>query len=135
MTIRRYALVTGASSGIGAATARLAAQRGFDVGLVARRADRLQTLALELRTSGAAVDVFADDLSVDGAAEALAVNVLSQRACVDMLVNNAGATVPKGFAGTERLSLNIKSLGKPDGLYEISLVLKTIIFFRQVSFS
>jgi short-subunit dehydrogenase len=59
----RYALVTGASSGIGAAIARLAAQRGFDVGLVARRADRLEALAVELRAAGVQSDVFATDLS------------------------------------------------------------------------
>ncbi len=100
MMRRRYALVTGASSGIGAATARLAAQRGFDVGLVARRADRLEKLANELRAAGCEADVFADDLSVSGSAEALAAQVLARRQCIDMLVNNAGATVPKGYAGT-----------------------------------
>ncbi len=96
----RYALVTGASSGIGAAIARLAAQRGFDVGLVARRADRLEALAVELRAAGVQSDVFATDLSTVGSAEALAAQVLAKREQVHMLVNNAGATVPKGFAGT-----------------------------------
>lgn len=100
MTMRRYALVTGASSGIGAATARLAAQKGFHVGLVARRAERLEALAMELRTAGSEADVFAQDLAVAGAAETLAAQVIARRQRVDMLVNNAGATVPKGYAGT-----------------------------------
>jgi uncharacterized protein len=100
MTIQRYVLVTGASSGIGAATARLAVQRGFDVGLVARRADRLESLATELRFLGAQADIFVEDLSVTGSGERLAARVLAQRQCVDVLVNNAGATVPKGYAGT-----------------------------------
>jgi hypothetical protein len=100
MTMRRYALVTGASSGIGAAFARLAAERGFDVGLVARRADRLEALANDLREAGSQADVFTTDLSIAGAAEALAADVMARRARVDMLVNNAGVTVPKGYAGT-----------------------------------
>ncbi len=100
MTMRRYALVTGASSGIGAAIARLAAKRGFDVGLVARRGDRLEELANALRAGGSEADVFAYDLSVAGSAEALAAQALARRGCIDMLVNNAGATVPKGYAGT-----------------------------------
>ncbi|NJO35802.1 MAG: SDR family NAD(P)-dependent oxidoreductase, partial [Rhodospirillales bacterium] len=100
MTSRRYALVTGASSGIGAAFARLAVREDCDVGLVARRIDRLETLAIELRGSGAAVDVLRADLSTAGAGEALAERVRGLGRGVDILVNNAGATLTKGFAGT-----------------------------------
>ena len=95
MKTRRFALVTGASSGIGAAMARLAAQEGFDVGLVARRADRLESLATELRAAGAGAEMYVCDLSVPGSAESLAAKVFAQRTCVDMLVNNAGA-IPGG---------------------------------------
>ncbi len=99
MTARRYALVTGASSGIGAAMARLLAGEGFDVGLVARRADRLESLARELRGAGGVADVFVADLSQKMAAEAVAEQVAAAGRGVDVLVNNAGATVTKGFAG------------------------------------
>lgn len=100
MTIRRYALVTGASSGIGAAMARLAVAKGCDVGLVARRAERLETLARELRGHGARADVFTADLSRPGAAQALARAVEAAGAEVAILVNNAGATITKSFAAT-----------------------------------
>lgn len=100
MNPRRYALITGASSGIGAAMARLAVSNGCDVGLVARRADRLEALADELRASDARAGVFMADLSQAGAAQKLAGEVSASGARVDILVNNAGATVTKGFAGT-----------------------------------
>ena len=100
MKQRRYALITGASSGIGAAMARLAVSKGFDVGLVARRAERLEALAGELRAAGARADVFMADLSQAGAAKALAAQVMEMHPRVDVLVNNAGATLTKGYAGT-----------------------------------
>jgi short-subunit dehydrogenase len=86
----RTALVTGASSGIGAALARQLAARGTHLLLVARRRDRLDALASELSsTCGVTVDVIAADL---GAPEGLdvVVRAVGERA-IDVLVNNAGA--------------------------------------------
>lgn len=100
MTMRRTALITGASSGIGAAMVRLAAEQGYNVAIVARRADRLESLAGELRARGAHANVFVADLSRAGAAQELVEEVRSAGVVVDVLVNNAGATVTKGFAGT-----------------------------------
>lgn len=100
MVRRRYALVTGASSGIGAAMARLAAANGLDVGLTARRAERLDALAAELGAAGAMADIFVSDLSGQGAAERLAAELNTRGRQPDMLVNNAGATVIRGYAGT-----------------------------------
>ncbi len=70
------------------------------MGLVARRVDPLQALATELRALQVEADVFVLDLSVAGAAELLAAEVLKKHSHVDVVINNAGATVPKGFAGT-----------------------------------
>ena len=77
----RVAVITGASSGIGAATARNLAAQGFHVVAVARRADRIEALASEI--GGTA---FVADVTDDAAVETLA----SKLDRVDVLVNNAG---------------------------------------------
>lgn len=86
MSTRRV-VVTGASSGIGAATVRLFRQRGWDVVGVARRADRLAALAAE---TGAAV--FAADLTVQNDVDALR-DFLEASGPVHALVNNAGGAM------------------------------------------
>jgi hypothetical protein len=84
-------LVTGASSGIGEAIARRVARDGRPVGLVARRQDRLEALAAEIR-SGHKVDahVLPSDLTAPGAVGALADEVARRGLAIDWLVNNAG---------------------------------------------
>jgi short-subunit dehydrogenase len=96
-TSRRYALITGASSGIGAAMATIAASRGCDLALVARRKDRLETVAAKLKEFGAQVDLFVTDLAQIGSATALANTVRETQRPVDILINNAGSTVVESF--------------------------------------
>ena len=94
------ALITGASAGIGAGYARDLARRGADLILVARREDKLEALAVELRAEhGRKVDVLAADLS----AEALG-------RTVDVLVNNAGIGTQGLIADTdpERLVAQVR---------------------------
>ena len=86
----RTCIVTGASSGIGEQIARLLAGRGHGVTLVARREDRLRTLAGELSASGVRAEVVAADLAEPGGREALATAVAERGLTVDVLVNNAG---------------------------------------------
>lgn len=86
----RVALVTGASSGIGRATARALATGGADVCLVARRRDRLQELAVELRRAGARTAVHALDLTDEGAAETVVGGCIAELGLLDLLVNCAG---------------------------------------------
>jgi short-subunit dehydrogenase len=97
----RLALVTGASSGIGAALARVYASHGYDLALTARRADRLHALADEVRLRyGVESVVIPADLSlVEAPAEILAAVEANGRE-VDALVNNAGYAVPGAYAGT-----------------------------------
>lgn len=88
-----HALVTGASSGIGEQIAREYARRGVPLVLTARRLERLQALAEELRTQ-VPVDVIAADLA-DPAAPAALASELQQRCIrIRILVNNAGYGVP-----------------------------------------
>lgn len=85
------ALVTGASSGIGAAFARRLASAGRPVVLVARRADRLEGLAAELRgASQVGVHVVPADLSRAGAVQDVLYEVERRGLAIDLLVNNAG---------------------------------------------
>jgi NADP-dependent 3-hydroxy acid dehydrogenase YdfG len=77
----RVAVVTGASSGIGEATARTLARQGFHVAAAARRAERIQPLADEIGGTAIVADV-TDDAAVDALA--------AQLSRVDVLVNNAG---------------------------------------------
>lgn len=97
-----YALITGASSGIGEAFAQLAAAKGVNVGLCARRVDRLEALAKKLRDQhGIVADVFVADLALPGAGLALAKQVRDSGRTPDMLVNNAGFSVAQCFMATD----------------------------------
>lgn len=85
------ALVTGASSGIGAEFARQLAAQGADVVLVARRADRLEALGEQLRSQhGVGATTISADLARQGASAALAAELAASGITVDVLVNNAG---------------------------------------------
>jgi dihydroflavonol-4-reductase len=86
----RVAVVTGASSGIGTATARRLAALGYRVLLVARRADRLETLAEEIRASGGQADPLPADLSTSDGVVKIFERVRQVGEGIDVLVNNAG---------------------------------------------
>ena len=86
----RVALVTGASSGIGDATARTLASAGADVAIAARRHDRLDVLARELEKTGTKVLVLAADLLVEEENRRVVAETEAHFGRLDILVNNAG---------------------------------------------
>jgi short-subunit dehydrogenase len=84
-------LLTGASSGIGAATARLLATRGAVLGLVARRRDRLEEVLADCQSDSPDSWVAVADLSDYAAADGVVREALERWGSIDVLVNNAGA--------------------------------------------
>lgn len=90
----RVAIVTGSGSGIGAATARLLAERGLTVALVARRREPLEEVAGEL---GDRALVLPDDLADEAAPERIVAAVLERTGRLDVIVNNAAAYALKPF--------------------------------------
>lgn len=113
------ALVTGASSGIGLALARVLANRGHDLVVTARREAKLEALAAELTSgigSDVRVDVIAVDLGKTKGPGGLFAAVADRGLNVDMLVNNAGAAVSGKFTDVPRakalevINLNVRAL-------------------------
>jgi NADP-dependent 3-hydroxy acid dehydrogenase YdfG len=111
----RSALVTGASSGIGAETARALAAAGASVTIAARRADRLEGLAAEIRACGGAVATQPTDMRREEEIRRLFAVARERFGGVDVLVNNAGLgrTAPLASGATElwREMLEVNVLG------------------------
>ena len=99
---RPLSLITGASAGIGAAFARQLATLGHDLVLTARRVDRLEALAGELREKhGISVTVLPNDLADPSAPQALCDELQQHSLQVDWLINNAGYGVPGSFLAND----------------------------------
>jgi len=110
-------LVTGASSGLGEEFARQLAARGANLVLVARRIDRLERLAAELRADhGVAVTPIESDLSAPNAASDLGSELDTRGIRVDSLVNNAGFATRNRFENEDperidqQIALNVGAL-------------------------
>jgi short-subunit dehydrogenase len=86
----KVAVVTGASSGIGEATARELALRGASVVLASRAVDRLQALQREISASGGVALAFETDVSDRASVEAMVGRTVTEFGSLDVLVNNAG---------------------------------------------
>jgi len=111
------ALVTGASGGIGLELARLLARGGHDLVLVARSAEKLQTLARELEGEhGVRAHALPADLTDPGAPERIAAELRGRGVEVEVLVNNAGFGVAAPFAEAdtarqvEMIQVNVTAL-------------------------
>ena len=99
---RRTALITGASAGIGQAFANVFAAQGFDLVIVARREDRLRTLAATFEQRyGVRVHVLTLDLAHPDASARICEQLAAAGVSVDALVNNAGFAVPGSFVRSD----------------------------------
>ena len=97
--IRKRAVITGASSGIGMELARLFAANGYDLIVTARRVERLQLLADELgKAHGISVNIIKMDIAQPFAAAALWQAISNITTDIDVLVNNAGVGDSGNFA-------------------------------------
>ena len=110
------ALVTGASSGIGAATARRLAHDGACVALVARRRDRLQALAADIENAGGTALAVEADITDRAQADAAVQQAAGRFGQLDILVNNAGLMLLGPIAGADpqewdrMIAINIEGL-------------------------
>jgi clavulanate-9-aldehyde reductase len=109
------AVITGASSGIGEATAVALAEQGAAVALAARRRDRMEELARRISDAGGTAEVFEVDVSDEAAARGLLDSANERLGGVDILVNNAGVMLlgPVQGADTEhwRRMVEVNCLG------------------------
>ena len=112
----KVAIVTGASAGIGSATAAALAREGVAVVATARRADRLETLVEEIEASGGVATAAACDVTDRAGVDALVRQTISKHGAVDILVNNAGVMTlnpmhePDIEAWTTMIDVNIKGV-------------------------
>ncbi len=89
----RVAIITGAASGMGRATAYVFADEGAHLALVDRQADAVEAVASEVRAAGGTAQAYAADLADGAAIDALVARIRGDLGPIDILVNNAGISM------------------------------------------
>src|ERR1700677_4848603 len=116
MDTRKVALVTGASAGVGRATAVELARRGFDVALLARGSAGLEAAASEVSSRGARALIVAADVSDYDAVDAAAAQAEEELGPLDVWVNNAMTTSFSPLSDTKpedfRRAMDVTFLGQ-----------------------
>ncbi|PTY08558.1 short-chain dehydrogenase [Opitutaceae bacterium EW11] len=124
----RVAVVAGASSGIGAATAKVLAARGAKVALLARRTEKLASLVAEIQAGGGTALAITVDVTKQASVDAAAATVAKELGSVSLVVNNAGIMLPapiteKRTADWEQMiDLNITGLMRVIGAFTPALI-------------
>lgn len=103
----RVAVVTGASSGIGLATAKALSAGGGDVVLVGRDEERTEVAAASIRSEGGTAEAACVDLSDGGAVDAFAERFAATRGRLDVLVHSAGALLAEYHTGRDGVELTV----------------------------
>lgn len=125
---KKYALITGTTTGIGHELAKLFAQDGYNLVCVARPSDKLEQTTAELSAQyGVQATAIAKDLAVDGAAEEIYNEVKALGITIDVLVNNAGQGTYGNFWEIE-LQDQIKIIHSN----VIALTTLTVLFTREM---
>ncbi len=96
----KVAIVTGAGRGIGASIARTFADAGGNVALAARTKEQLDEVASDIRAAGRDALVIPCDVNDNDAAERIVAQTVADLGRIDVLVNNAGGSMPKAFLDT-----------------------------------
>jgi 7-alpha-hydroxysteroid dehydrogenase len=96
----KVAIVTGAGRGIGAATARTYADAGADLVLAARTKEQLDTVADDIRAKGRRALVIPCDVNENEAVEDIVAQAMNEFGRIDIVVNNAGGSMPRPFMDT-----------------------------------
>lgn len=124
----RVAVITGASSGIGEQTARALAARGATVALLARRADRLDAIAKDIRNAGGKATAHAVDVTDSAALAAVAAAIKAELGTAGIVFNNAGIMLPTPISQRRedqwrsQVDLNISALNAVVGAFVDQLI-------------
>jgi NAD(P)-dependent dehydrogenase (short-subunit alcohol dehydrogenase family) len=130
----KVTLITGGSSGIGAAAAKKIAEAGGVVVLVARTLENLEKVANEIRQDGGTAHVYSCDLSDTDAIAAMADKVLDDLGGVDILINNAGRSIRRSLELSYDRIHDYQRTMQLNYLGAVQLILKFIPGMRERGF-